>query len=237
MRHRNLKTFITIYLFLFAVLSSFGQQKNSETKETVIEKSIKNIDVIITQYKSLIKSPDIPYCRAKIEIFKNEEKIDSIEFSEIEAVGGHYGLLVYNEIIKDHIVISKFGDYDGQTIIVNNKGEKFLTIGGCVSVDNDNGLLFSIYNSDLSGFSVFDLNIDKEIFKMTDIEDRPREFYKYSNNRLLYRATNDETEDESIWEIEFDMDRIMQLDLTADDVKGKELKKLSDSKEINVNCE
>ncbi|AZQ64719.1 hypothetical protein EI427_21075 [Flammeovirga pectinis] len=222
---------------MLVVFYSFGQQKNSETKETQIKKSIENIDVIITQYKSLIESPNIPYCRARIEILESGKKIDSIEFSEIEPVGGHYGLLVYNEIIKDHIVISKFGDYDGQTIIINGKGEKFLTIGGCVSVDNDNGLLFSIYNSDLAGFSIFDLNKDKEIFKMTDIEDRPQEFYKYSNNRFLYKASNDETDNESIWEIEFEMDRIMQLDLRTDDVKGKELRKLSDCKEININCE
>jgi hypothetical protein len=235
MRHRNLKISLTIFLLLLAVFSSFGQQKNSETKETQIKQSLKNIDVIITQYKSLIESPNVPYCRARIEIFKSGKKIDSIEFSDIEPVGGHYGLLVYNEIIKDHIIISKFGDYDGQTIIINDKGEKFLIIGGCVSVDN--ALLFSIYNSDLAGFSVFDLNEDKEIFKMIDIDDRPREFYKYSNNRFLYKATNDETENESIWEIEFDMDRIMQLDLTVDDVKGTELKKLSDYKEININCE
>ncbi len=29
----------------------------------------------------------------------------------------------------------------------------------------------------------------------------------------------------------------MQLDLTADDVDGKQLKELSDYKEINVDCE
>ncbi|MCW0484568.1 hypothetical protein [Gaoshiqia sediminis] len=237
MRHKNLKILLIINLLFLAVISSFGQQKNTEIKETQIKKSLKNIDVIITQYKSLIESPDIPYCKAKIEILRNGKKIDSINFSEIEPVGGHYGLLVYNEIINDHIVISKFGDYDGQTIIINDKGEKFQTIGGCVSVDIENGLLFSIYNSDLAGFSVFDLNKDKEIFKMMDIDDRPREFFKYSNSRFLYKATNDETEKEAIWEIEFDMDRIMQLDLTAEDIKGKELRKLSDCKEINVNCE
>ena len=238
MKLKNYKVFLIFILTFCIGLDSFGQIKNSKDfKETQIKKSINEVDVIITQYKSLIESPNIPYCKAKIEILINGLKIDSINFSEIEPVGGHYGLLIYNELIKDHIVISKFGDYDGQTIIINKKGQKFITIGGCVSVDTESGLLFSIYNSDLAGFSVFDLNEDKEVFIMVDIEDRPREFYKYSNNRFLYRATNDETEIESIWEIEFEMDRIMQLDLTTNDVKGKQLKELSDCKEINVECE
>jgi len=231
----QLKIFLTINLLLLAVISSLGQQKNTEIKETQIKKSIKNIDVIITQCKSLIESPDIPHCRAEIRILRDGEKIDSINFSEIKPDGSHCGLLICKEIINDHIIISKFGDYDGQTIIINDKGEKFITIGDCVSVDIENGLLFSVYNSNLSGFSVFDLNKDKEIFKMTDIVDRPREFYKYSNNRILYRATNNETEKESIWEIEFEMDRIMQLDLTTKDIKGKGLSKLVDYREINVN--
>ncbi len=237
MKHKNFKIIITFIFVLLAVLNSSGQQKSSEIKVSQIKKSFNNINVIITQYKSLIEAPKIPYCRAKIEILKDGIIIDSIGFSEIEPVGGHYGLLAYNEIIKDHVVISKFGDYDGQTIIINENGEKFETTGGCVSVDNESGLLFSIYNSDLAGFSVFDLNEDKEVFNMIDIKDRPREFYKYLNNRFLYRATNDETENESIWEIKFKLDRIMQLDLTSKDIKGKQLRKLSDCKEINVDCE
>jgi hypothetical protein len=239
MKLKIYKIFLIFTLTFYFGINSFGQIKSSKDyKETQIKKSINNIDVIITQYKSLIESPDIPYCRAEIDILKNGIKIDSVNFSEIEAVGGHYGLLIYNEKIKNHIVISKFGDYDGKTIIINEKGQKFITIGGCIYVDIKNGLLFSIYNSDLAGFSVFDLNKDKEIFKMIDIDDRPREFYRYSNNRFLYKATsNDETEVESIWEIEFEMDRIIQLDLTNNDINGKQLKKLSDCKENNVQCE
>jgi hypothetical protein len=202
-----------------------------------IKKSIKNIDVVITQFKSLNESLEIPFCRAKIEILKSGTKIDSINFSEIEAVGGNYGLIVYDNLVKDHIIISKFGDYDGQTIIVNKKGQKFITVGGYSYFDSTSGLLFSIYDSDLSGLTVFDLNDDKEIFKITDIEDRPQEFYKYPNNRFLFSAINDESEIKSIWEIEFELDRIMQLDLTTQDVRGKELKRLTDYDELDINCE
>ena len=177
MQPKNFKIFLFCILAISIGTNSFGQNKTSNFKEIQIEKSIKNIDVIITQYKSKIESPNIPYCKAEIEIFKNGIKIDSIYFSEIEPVGGHCGLLVYNEVQQNHIIISKFGDYDGQTIIINARGEKFNTIGGYVSIDYKSGLLFSIYDSDMAGFSVFDLNHDKEVFKMTDIDDRPLVFF------------------------------------------------------------
>ena len=120
-------------------------------------------------------------------ILKNNIQIDSIIFNEIEAVGGQYGLLAYSGLIKNHIIISKYGDYDGETIIINAKGEKFITMGGYSFIDNTSGLLFSILDSDLSGFSVFDLNKDKEIFKKVDIDDRPQKFYKTSNNEYLFQ--------------------------------------------------
>jgi hypothetical protein len=238
MKLKNSSIFLIFTLTFYFGINSSGQIKSSnDYLETQIKKSINKIDVIITQYKSLIESPDTPYCKAEIEILKKGIKIDSINFSKIEPVGGHYGLLTYNELIKNHIVISKFGDYDGKTIIINEKGQKFITIGGCIYVDIKNGLLFSIYNSDLAGISVFDLNKDKEIFKIIDIDDRPYEFYRYSNNRFLYKAINPVTEVESIWEINFEMDSIMKLDLTNNDINGKQLKKMSDCKEINVECE
>jgi hypothetical protein len=235
MKHINAITLQFLILTIFFGLNSFGQSK--DLKETQLKKSIKDIDVFVTQSKSLIESPDIPFCSAKIDIFKNGIKIDSIIFSEIEAVGGNYGLLVNKDFIKNHIVISKFGDYEGKTIIINDKGQKFITIGGYVSIDSETGILFSIYDSDLSGLSVFDLNNDQEIFKIIDIEDRPQEFYKYPNSRFLFSTTNDETGIQSIWEIEVELDRIMQLDLTVNDVKGKELKKLTDYEKIEINCE
>ena len=237
MKREKLKIFLISFLILFIGINSFGQDKKAAIKKTEIKKSIRDIDVIVTQFKSLVDSYDIPSCKVEIEIFKNGTKINSIDFSEIDPVGGHYGLLVYNKTIRNHIIISKFGDYNGQTIIINERGETFQTIGGYVSVDNQSGLLFSIYDSDIVGFSVFDLTQDKEIFKTTDIENRPREFYKYSDNRYLFKATNDEAEEESFWKIEFELDRITQMSLTIDDLKGKELEKLSGYNEINVECE
>jgi hypothetical protein len=170
-------------------------------------------------------------------ILKNDILIDSIKFNDIDAVGGHYGLLVYPELVKNHIIISKYGDYNGETILINDKGEKFITIGGYSYLDNNSGLLFSVWDSDLTGFSIFDLNTDQEIFEITDTEERPQEFYKAFNDQYFYSAINDITGQETIWEIEFNLDRIMKVDLELGDIKSGRLRNLADYDDIIIECE
>ncbi len=229
------KYILTLQLIILGLIG-FGQSTES-VKMTEIKRDIGSIHVKVIQFKSLVESPDLPLCRAKILIFKNNIQIDSIVFNEIEAVGGQYGLLTYSGLIKNHIIVSKYGDYDGETIIINAKGEKFITIGGYSFVDNSSGFLFSILDSDLSGFSVFDLNNDKEIFKKVDIEDRPQRFYKTSNNGYLFQAINDETEKITLWEIKFNLDKIIQTDYDINKIKYGELLGLSNYDKISIDCE
>ena len=230
-----IKKFVLTFQLIIIGLIVFGQSRES-VKMTEIKRDVGNIQVKVIQFKSLIESPDVPICRAKILILKNNIQIDSIVFNEIEAVGGQYGLLAYSELIKNHIIISKYGDYDGETIIINAKGEKFITIGGYSFIDNTSGFLFSILDSDLSGFSVFDLNKDKEIFKKVDIEVRPQKFYKTPNNEYLFQAINDETEKMTLWEIKFDLDKIIPIDYDINKIKDGELLGLSNYDEINIDC-
>jgi hypothetical protein len=232
-----IKTWIII-LFFSGLNNIYCQDTDSKNiKTTQIVRELADIKVVISQYKSLIQAPKIPYCVADIKIYKNSRLIDSVNYNEIEPVGGLYGFFVYPDLIGNHIIISKYGDYSGATIIVNKNGEKFKTIGGYSYYDSSSNFLFSILDSDLSGLSVFDLNKDSEIFKIVDIEERPKEFYKNDNGQFYFSAINDETGVESIWEFEFDLDRIMQMDLTKDYFKSGAIKALIDYENISVNCE
>jgi hypothetical protein len=198
---------------------------------------IKDLRVEVFQYKAKIESAVKPNCVGQIKVYKDDSLIDSIFYDEIGAVGGQFGLLVYPRTIKNHIVITKYGDYSGQTIIIDENGACYKTIGGFSFYDKESGLLFSILHSDVSGLSVFDLNSDTEIFKIVDIEDRPQEFYKNDQDRFFYRAINDETGAESIWEIEFDLERIMHTDLQLTNVMLQRIDSLIDYQTINVGCE
>lgn len=231
-------TIILIPLILFFVeLNSLCQTTNSSKFQlTQTIRTIDNISVVIKQYKALISSPDVPYCKAYIYVLKDNIVVDSLGFNEIEPVGGDYGLLINKGLINNHIIISKFGDYDGRTIIINNKGQIFNIVGGYSFADTTNGLLFSNYCSDLFGFSVFDLNRDSKILEISEIENEPIEFYKDSTNKYYLKTINNETKKENFWEINFNKKKIIFLDKNVDKSRYKLLYKLADYNKINIEC-
>jgi len=230
----NKKLIILIILF-FSITDILSQTNNTDIyKINEIIKTTGKINVKVFQYKSKINSPDIPRCKAVIKIFDNNNLIDSIKFSNIDAVGGYYGLLIYPKLLNNHVVISKYGDYDGRTIIINDKGQKFITVGGYSFLDISEELLFSIYDSDLSGFSVFNFNTDKEIFKMLDMEDRPKKFYKI-NNMYYFLSVNDEIGQKIIYEINLKDHKILKSNIIVNN--DYLLKEMADYEKIKINCE
>jgi hypothetical protein len=229
-------------IFLLISISSgitLGQIVTSDTfKITKITKQIGDIKVNISQYKPLIVSPPYgPYCKAYIEIIKNDKIIDSLGFPDIEPVGGQYGLLVYSELVNDHLIISKYGSYYGLTIIINETGQMFTTIGGYGFIDTLSGLLFSSFASDLPGLSVFNLQSDTELLRLDDIKERPVIFYKGLNDRYFFRAINDYTRKESIWEIMLDKKKIEKADINIKTLQDQQLKQLIDYEKTWVDCE
>jgi hypothetical protein len=205
-------------------------------KTTKVIKKLGEIQIVIIQHKNLSESAVDCYCNAEIMIYRNDILVDSLIYKNIEPVGSDYGLKVYDEIFYDCLIISKFGDYEGETIIINKNGQIHKSIGGFISIDYEKGLLFSEFISDLTGFSVFDIKNFKELISITEIEERPIDFYK-DGDRYFFKAINDETENISFWEIEFDLERIMVVDFEVQLMTDKKLKKLIDYKATYVQCE
>lgn len=238
-----MKTFLPLGFTLLLISCNH----KPESKETVAankpEKSIiemnqevsrkvysnKDIDISLEQTKS--DGRDF-YCKAKLLTSKNNEAIDSLNFSP-EPVGGSYGISK-PRIIENHVVFTKHGDYDGRTIIVNEEGQLFNLIGGEYYYDEKNRFLFSNYESDLSGFSVFDLNGDSLMFEIRDIEQTPISFHKAFGERYFFNAIDDDLQ-HTFWEIEFDLGRIMQVDLDTNHINAENI--LTTWEVENVNCE
>lgn len=233
---------IAVLIFLHGLIS-IGQTESFNKDGFKITRTIKRVDdikVIISQNKSL--NPTSSPCTANIGIFKKDKQIDSLDIpgNQMEGVGDRYGLLIYDELIKNHVIISKFGSYDGKTIIINNKGQKFVTIGGFSSLDMQNGLLFSAYHSDEGGFSVFDLNTDKELYSITMFKDKAmskdqvRAFYSFNNKYFVKTDQNDNQT--RIWKIDLTNKKLVQ---TNSDIilQAERLKELTDYKGTNVSCQ
>lgn len=213
--------------------------KTTEVEEQVTNVSKKtyelgNIQVELTQTKS---DGESFYCKAKIVTIKGKNFIDSISFIP-EPVGGHYGISKPNRI-ENHLVFTKHGDYDGRTLIVNDQGKILDLIGGEHFFDPQSKLLFTIYDSDLSGFAAFDITSDSIILEMPEIEDRPISFHKMFGEKYFILSSKDESleNDKSIWEIEFEIERIVQVDPETIQINESNILKTWTREDVNCECE
>lgn len=177
-----------------------------------------NVEIITKQEFPSENNP-IFSCHSSIYILKDSQRIDSLKFREIEAVGGHFGFRNAQKI-ENHFMVTKHGDYDGRTIIINQNGKIFNLIGGQPFLDKEQNYLFSIFDSDLSGFSIFDLTSDSLLLAIDHFEERPKSFHKAFNNRYFITFYDDETYHESIWEFEPELERIMQVDLDSTEINN-----------------
>ena len=156
-------------LILFTLLSyvSFGQtiapynEKDFPLDKFIIKKernTLGTITVDVIQVKPIKQGDSKQFaCRTWLTISEKEKIIKELT-QDMEGVGGCYGFYFPDkQPNKNLIVISKFGDYDGRLLIVNNKGELKDYLGGKFYVSADNKYIFSNYDSDLSGTSVIDL--------------------------------------------------------------------------------
>ncbi len=133
--------------------------KSNESKLKVRIKKIGNIQIKISQ----IKNPK-SYCDAYIEIISNKTKKFKYEF--IEALGGSAGIAFLENVIPNHILIVKHGDYNGRTIIISRNGQVMEVPGGSVSKLIDNQYFLNLAECDIGycGFSIYDIHQEKIVF-------------------------------------------------------------------------
>jgi hypothetical protein len=207
--------------------------KVDEERLEVSEKtySLNDTKIVLTQTKGNGREF---YCKTKLLIINDSKVIDSLEFTP-EPVGGDYGISRPIEV-DNHLIFTKHGDYDGRTIIINNKGQVFNIIGGISYFDKKNKLLFTIHESDLSGIAVFDLTTDSLKFEISELEIEPTSFHMVFENRYFFNAINNDLE-KVIWEIEFDLDRIIQVDLDTNDINQDNVLKTWNMEEVSCECE
>lgn len=219
-------------------------EKTQPTKKTVVENQtskvskktykLGDIQVELTQ----TQSDGIEFfCISKLVTSKSKSLIDSISFTP-EPVGGDYGISKPNRI-ENHLVFTKHGDYDGKTILINQQGKIQSIIGGKNYYDSKSQLLFTIYDSDLNGFAVFNLASDSTLLEMTDIEARPISFHKAFGERYFMLCSKNQTDEkvQSIWEIEFESERIMQVDLDSSQINESNILKTWTIENVNCECE
>lgn len=168
---------------LLFVITCFGQThdkyeafKKSDYPATKYQ--IKNKTSTFSKFKieirqakrigNITNAPSDFYCRSWLKISQGNRINQQIYFKYIEPVGGCSGLFIPDkQPRKDYFIISKFGDYDGSIFIVDTLGKVTEKIGGIFYISQDKRYLFSSYDSDLSGLTVYDLNKKHTLFSDT----------------------------------------------------------------------
>lgn len=148
----------------------FSDYPKSEFQVTQTTHILGEISVHIIQAKRRRGSATVPsYCRAWVEVARNEKLIRRIYYDDFEPVGYKYGIFVpAKQPSSDYFVLVKEGDYDGRLLLVDKSGHVTNTFGGSYFVANGK-FLISQYSSDEAGLAVFDLEAHKLILRTGDV--------------------------------------------------------------------
>lgn len=241
MRNVIQKTFVTFVMML--LLACTKEVTNDFTKgekiaivgkelKTRIDKSVENDEISVKLEQAKTDTNGV-YCVSTIFILDEGEVIDSLIIGS-EPVGGGYGLSCSYRI-EGHYVFAKQGGYNGKTIIVDNKGRVYKLLGGSFAYDEKSSLLFSIYDSDLPGCSVFDLKNDKVLFESSDIDVYPISFHRNKKGEYFIYGIPPETDERVFRKIDIDSKKLISVDKVSK-LSSKEIKIIS-ADDIKCDCQ
>lgn len=154
----------------------------------------------IRQAKLLDNTSNTPsdfYCRGWLTIRQGDKIINQQYFKSIEPVGGCYGLFIpETQPRKDFFIFSKLGDYDGSIFILDTTGKLTEKLGGSFFISKDKRYLFSNYDSDIAGLTVYDLN--KRLFLYSESESVPNYLgtWYFQNGKYFARAYDNNSDDD-----------------------------------------
>ncbi len=125
----------------------------------------------------------------------NNVNTDSLLFENIDPVGSAYGVYLCKDLICNYYIALKYGDYEGLTILIDTNGKIEKFSGGLPYIDYENHILISEYYSDISGFTMFDLENHKLLLDI-EVEEQIQAFYHYKQEyfvSVIDFATNTES--------------------------------------------
>ena len=175
-------TKILSLLFTVLTLITFGQVGNNNTFRKIdyptSQYSIKadtfdfagfKIELIhakLGDYKTYDSTK--AYCRIWLTVKMGNAVVDQLFINDCEVVGGCSRIYVSSvQPSKDYFILSKFGDYDGQILIIDKSGGIKTFVGGHYYLSVDNKYVFIPYNSDLAGLTVYDLSKNQVLLQLT----------------------------------------------------------------------
>lgn len=197
---------LSVFFFFCLTLAAFGQTDEYliYNKQDYLSKnySITNdtfyfhrVKIVLIQVKLKNEGDydlNSAYCRIWLTVIKQNGVKEKIYYKDCEALGGCSGIFVSSEQpIKNYFILSKFGDYDGEVILIDTSGNTVSYRGGQYYFSTDKRYLFSIYSSDLAGLTVFDLVQKKLVYSTDTLDTYFDAVYSFENKYFLTAVTDD----------------------------------------------
>jgi hypothetical protein len=195
-----MKEALSVVAFLFSVIS-FGQNDKfiafdaaNYPAETYYIKTqlytFNNFQIEITHVSPKENNQAGFVCRYWLIVKSGNKVIDGLYYDNSESLGGCSGIYVDKLQPKNYFILTKFGDYNGELLLIDNTGKIQKYHGGIYHISDDLKYLFSTYDSDLSGITIFDLSKNKVVFTSDDLKDYIYGFY-YRDGKYFGLAQQD----------------------------------------------
>lgn len=156
-------------------------------------------------------------CSAIIQSKRKDRIIDELYFEHIEPVGSSYGICFSDKQPNSKFIVgSKYGDYSGQIIIIDDKGTIIKEPGGNYFTSESNGFIISDWHSDLSGLTIFDFEEGKICYS----KELPVHLSEWYENGGTYYAAEwkENREADNIYEFNPDNLSLVKTDLNLDEL-------------------
>lgn len=142
------------------------------------------------------------YCRIWLRVKQGDMTLNSLFYDACESVGGCSGIYVSEaQPLNNYFLLSKYGDYDGRIIIIDKAGKLSFFKGGYYYISPDEKYLFSPYDSDLNGLTVYNLANNKMLYSSDTLPYRVTRFFYNKGNYFFIPDDGDEraTKDEYVF--------------------------------------
>lgn len=201
------------------VQNGYVQNGKLTNKKVMVTEKIENLQQVVIKIIQLRPSEDSYEfsCRGLIRTIKGNKIINEINYGNIEPVGSSFGL-VYSkkQNNKNLFIASKFGDYSGEIIIIDESGKIQNFQGGQYFITKNEKYLVSGWSSDLSGLTIYDLK-KKQIRFNNELDFYLGDWY-LSDNIYFSPLWNGERELEQTYQIDFDNFQLKKSKLKTNDV-------------------
>ncbi len=172
--------------------------------------TIEVVHVLNVSYPGIVDSThpseltDALSCKGWLFLKKGTKTVQTMCYANMDAVGGCSGIYIpEKQPRQDYFLVAKYGDYNGNTILIHKDGTITNLPGGFLQISPDNRYLFSNFDSDQPGVTIFDFDSHKILLTpdSSEFDSTLREPYiqtcYYKNHNYMARVFTDDEEGEN----------------------------------------